>query len=133
MANIPKLDKDTLEIRQIGGSTAGAGSGEFHTYRGFRNKELARLEKMDKDAKAEEIETAYQKNRLHNDIADKVRTEKKRNKRQRLKELKRKKRNMKKIVTDQEEDSTTDDGEREKKRQKNDGDKEKDDGEKKAE
>ena len=33
------------------GATAGAGSGEFHVYRAQRRREMARLERMDKDAK----------------------------------------------------------------------------------
>jgi hypothetical protein len=33
------------------GSTAGAGSGDFHHYRSIRRKELFRLQKMEKEAK----------------------------------------------------------------------------------
>jgi hypothetical protein len=43
--------KDILEVSNVMGSTAGAGSGEFHNYRATRRKELFRLAKMDEDEK----------------------------------------------------------------------------------
>eukprot|EP00824_Muranothrix_gubernata_P010696 TRINITY_DN23806_c0_g1_i2.p1 TRINITY_DN23806_c0_g1~~TRINITY_DN23806_c0_g1_i2.p1 ORF type:complete len:112 (-),score=28.16 TRINITY_DN23806_c0_g1_i2:136-471(-) len=41
------------------GSTAGAGSGEFHRYRNLRRKELLRLQKIDEDAEREERDKEF--------------------------------------------------------------------------
>ena len=45
---------EVAPIINVMGSTAGAGSGEFHTYRGYRAKEMARLKKFEDDARNEE-------------------------------------------------------------------------------
>ena len=49
-AKVPKLR--TEHVENVAGSTAGAGSGEFHVYRAQRRREYTRLENMDKDAAA---------------------------------------------------------------------------------
>lgn len=58
-----KISKETDEapefVRNVMGSSAGAGSGEFHVYRNLRRKELNRLKEMEAQATQEELDTLY--------------------------------------------------------------------------
>ncbi|ORX50641.1 DUF1168-domain-containing protein [Piromyces finnis] len=78
-------------IRNIQGSSAGAGSGEFHVYRALRRKELMRLKLMDEEIKKEQEQKEFNEkmNKLK-EIEDK-KTEKRRKKRQMQKESKKRK------------------------------------------
>lgn len=51
-------------VRNVMGSSAGAGSGEFHVYRHLRRKEMTRLKDMEESAVVEELDAKY-KNELH--------------------------------------------------------------------
>jgi len=48
-------------VRNIMGSSAGAGSGEFHVYRHLRRKEYARQKNIQEQAKKEELEVEFRK------------------------------------------------------------------------
>jgi len=48
-------------VRNIMGSRAGAGSGEFHVYRHLRRKEYARQKNIQEQAKKEELEVEFRK------------------------------------------------------------------------
>ena len=54
---IPDFNKEKSQpkppefVRNVVGSSAGAGSGEFHIYRHGRRKEYARIAQMENDAK----------------------------------------------------------------------------------
>ncbi|KAL1519610.1 hypothetical protein AB1Y20_023123 [Prymnesium parvum] len=50
-------------IINVMGSTAGAGSGEFHTYRGYRAKEAARLADFERERREEAARLAWEKER----------------------------------------------------------------------
>ncbi|KAI9347160.1 hypothetical protein DFJ73DRAFT_836832 [Zopfochytrium polystomum] len=75
----PKGPKDY--IRNVQGSSAGAGSGEFHVYRALRRKEFARQKHMDMKAKQEAEAKEYEEYREHLKRLDEERTAKKRAKR----------------------------------------------------
>lgn len=46
-------------VRNVMGSSAGAGSGEFHVYRHLRRKEMTRLKEMEESAKVEELDRKF--------------------------------------------------------------------------
>jgi len=54
---------EVAPIINVLGSTAGAGSGEFHTYRGYRAKEMARLKQFEDDTKREEEARRWEEER----------------------------------------------------------------------
>mmetsp|Transcript_6116 Transcript_6116/g.13331 ORF Transcript_6116/g.13331 Transcript_6116/m.13331 type:complete len:230 (+) Transcript_6116:116-805(+) len=77
------------------GSTAGAGSGEFHVYRHARAREMARWKKINEDEAERTAEEEF-RNKLATDTKSEAeKTEKRRRKRERAKEAKRRKKNMK--------------------------------------
>jgi hypothetical protein len=89
------------------GSTAGAGSGEFHVYRHARARERERFDELDQ-AELEELQKIEFQEKLQQYEAECAeRTEKRRNKRNRAKEAKRRKMNLEKIGIDTSCTSTT--------------------------
>ena len=75
-----------LRAENTAGSTAGAGSGEFHTYRASRRREQLRLEAMDREATEAEAKEAFERRRAETEAKLAAEGEKKRNKRQKKKE-----------------------------------------------
>lgn len=51
-----QFDYRDIQAKNVAGSTAGAGSGEFHVYRQQRRRELERIERMKVEAKRNEEE-----------------------------------------------------------------------------
>ena len=78
-----------LRAENTSGSTAGAGSGEFHTYRASRRREQLRLEAMDREAAEAEAKEAFERRRAETEAKLAAEGEKKRNKRQKKKERQR--------------------------------------------
>jgi Protein of unknown function (DUF1168) len=76
------------------GSTAGAGSGDFHVYRHSRNRELQRQKHMELSAAEREAEDFFQKQQEQNKEWEEERTAKRRKKRDRLKNVKKRKDNL---------------------------------------
>nr|CAD7572415.1 unnamed protein product [Timema californicum] len=83
-------DKNTPHVpdfvRNVMGSSAGAGSGEFHVYRHLRRKEYARQKFIQEKAEKDLLEEAYHKKLEENQQTAVERTAKKRRKRLKKKE-----------------------------------------------
>lgn len=75
----PKLPPEF--IRNVWGSSAGAGSGDFHVYRGVRRREYARQKFIAEQGEKESQDEAYHNKVLTNQKLAEERTSKKRAKR----------------------------------------------------
>uniref|UniRef100_A0A336KY80 CSON013252 protein n=1 Tax=Culicoides sonorensis TaxID=179676 RepID=A0A336KY80_CULSO len=73
-------------VRNVMGSSAGAGSGEFHVYRNLRRKEYARLKGIEEKSKREEADEAFNAKLEQNRREAEERTAKKREKRMKKKQ-----------------------------------------------
>ncbi|KAH8275288.1 hypothetical protein KR026_004703, partial [Drosophila bipectinata] len=83
-------------VRNVMGSSAGAGSGEFHVYRHLRRKEYARQKNIQNQSAREAADDAYQQKLEDNRKAAEEKTAKKRAKRQKKKLRAKKPREAKK-------------------------------------
>ncbi|KAJ3356158.1 hypothetical protein HDU83_001737 [Entophlyctis luteolus] len=77
----PRAPKPVDFVRNIQGSSAGAGSGEFHVYRNLRRKEYARLKQMDIKDRKEREAREYQERMEAARQAEEMKTAKRRDKR----------------------------------------------------
>ena len=91
-------------VRNIMGSSAGAGSGEFHVYRHLRRKEYARQKFITEQAKKEERDQEFQERLEKKKREAEERTEKKR-----LKRLKKKQKRKQSGNKKNKDNSKTDD------------------------
>lgn len=92
-----EVKKGTVKAEKVSnpyGSTAGAGSGEFHVYRHARSRELERWKKMDEQEKQERLDQEFVDNRKRAAEESLSKTDKNRRKRQRQKEAKLRKKNL---------------------------------------
>ncbi|KAL1591923.1 hypothetical protein SLS60_011515 [Paraconiothyrium brasiliense] len=91
-----KLDKGLAPppeiVANVQGSSAGAGSGEFHVYKASRRREYERLRMMDEQVKKEEDEKEFQKRKDELERKDREKTEKNRAKREKARARKAKQR-----------------------------------------
>ncbi|KAF9586629.1 hypothetical protein BGW38_000691 [Lunasporangiospora selenospora] len=99
-------------VKNVQGSSAGAGSGEFHVYRAGRRREYARLKAMDQDAKEERDQQLFEQKIQEKRYLDEDKTEKNRAKRQRRKQRATNNRNSKRVANDARSESDEDEGER---------------------
>jgi len=80
--NVPEI------VQNVQGSSAGAGSGEFHVYKASRRREYERLRQMEEDVKGEEEGEKWEREKKEREERDREATRKKREKRERLKRKK---------------------------------------------
>lgn len=83
----PRQPHDAPEfVRNVMGSSAGAGSGEFHVYRHLRRKEYARQKYIDQSAVQDQLDAEFRERVERNRREAEERTAKKRAKRHRRKQ-----------------------------------------------
>jgi len=72
-------------VANVQGSSAGAGSGEFHVYKASRRREYERVKAMDEEVEREEADKKFEEGRDEKRRRDEEKTEKNRKRRQRKK------------------------------------------------
>lgn len=77
-------------VTNVQGSSAGAGSGEFHVYKAARRREYERLRVMDEEVRNEEEQREFEERRKEMEEEDKKKTERNRAKREKMKARKEK-------------------------------------------
>lgn len=76
--NKPKLAPPPEFVTNVQGSSAGAGSGEFHVYKASRRRENERLRAMDEEAEKEEVDSKWIREQEEKRKRDEEKTAKKR-------------------------------------------------------
>lgn len=80
-------------VTNVQGSSAGAGSGEFHVYKASRRREYERLRAMDDEVRREKDQDEFEKEKSEIHAKDDEKTRKNREKREKMKARKAKKGN----------------------------------------
>ena len=75
-------------VANVQGSSAGAGSGEFHVYKASRRREYERLKTMEEENARELADTEYEKKQEENKAKEESKTEKNRKKREKKRQKK---------------------------------------------
>ena len=120
----PRKEKDPNKapefVYNVMGSSAGAGSGEFHVYRQIRRKEFLRTKVLDEQLSKEKLNEEYHAKLEENQREAEERTAKKRAKRMKKKEkLKKKKANKGKEKQPEEVKKSESESESEEEEEKN--------------
>lgn len=76
-------------VANVQGSSAGAGSGEFHVYKASRRREYERIKTMDEEVAREQADEDFEKKREEMKKKDEEKTGKNRKRREKLKNKKR--------------------------------------------
>lgn len=77
-------------VTNVQGSSAGAGSGEFHVYKASRRREYERLRLMDEEVRVEKATEEFEKTREELERRDEEKTRRNREKREKMKARKAK-------------------------------------------
>merc|ERR1712018_561451 len=113
----PRQEKDPNKapefVYNVMGSSAGAGSGEFHVYRQIRRKEFARQKHIEELKTKDELNEAYHAKLEENKREADEKTAKKRAKRQKKKMKKNKNKKTKVVETKKEKSETEEESEEE--------------------
>ncbi|KAI6092758.1 hypothetical protein F4821DRAFT_223218 [Hypoxylon rubiginosum] len=80
-------------VTNVQGSSAGAGSGEFHVYKASRRREYERLRRMDEEVARERAEENFEKTKEEREKRDDDKTRRNREKREKAKARKAKAKN----------------------------------------
>ncbi|KAI0837375.1 hypothetical protein F5Y06DRAFT_88278 [Hypoxylon sp. FL0890] len=80
-------------VTNVQGSSAGAGSGEFHVYKASRRREYERLRRMDEEVAQERAREEFERGREERERKDDEKTRKNREKREKAKARKAKAKN----------------------------------------
>ncbi|KAI2631975.1 hypothetical protein GGR54DRAFT_634744 [Hypoxylon sp. NC1633] len=80
-------------VTNVQGSSAGAGSGEFHVYKASRRREYERLRRMDEEVATERARDAFERGREDRERRDDEKTRRNREKREKAKARKAKGKN----------------------------------------
>ncbi|KAI9648498.1 hypothetical protein NHQ30_003133 [Ciborinia camelliae] len=81
-ANVPEI------VQNVQGSSAGAGSGEFHVYKASRRREYERLKGMDEEVRQEEEAEQWEREKREREEKDAEKTRKAREKREKKRQKK---------------------------------------------
>lgn len=82
-------------VANVQGSSAGAGSGEFHVYKASRRREYERIRIMEEEAKTEQAVLEWEEKQRQNKLLDESKTSKNRKRREKQKALKEGKKDKK--------------------------------------
>ncbi|KAM7190530.1 putative DUF1168 domain protein [Rhypophila sp. PSN 637] len=80
-----KLPPPPEIVTNVQGSSAGAGSGEFHVYKAARRREYERLRLMDEEVAREKAREEFERNKREKEAKDEEKTRKNREKREKKK------------------------------------------------
>ncbi len=72
-------------VANVQGSSAGAGSGEFHVYKASRRREYERLRAMDEEVRGEKEAEVFERQKREREVRDMEKTRKNREKREKMK------------------------------------------------
>ncbi|KAI6785402.1 DUF1168-domain-containing protein [Emericellopsis cladophorae] len=78
-------------VNNVQGSSAGAGSGEFHVYKALRRREYERTKAMDEEVRREKENEQFEKEKAEREKRDEEKTKRNREKREKAKARKGKK------------------------------------------
>mmetsp|Transcript_23362 Transcript_23362/g.54264 ORF Transcript_23362/g.54264 Transcript_23362/m.54264 type:complete len:204 (+) Transcript_23362:123-734(+) len=79
------------------GSTAGAGSGDFHVYRHARAREMGRIKKLEKEHHEDQLQEEYEVTVRENAAREEKKTAKRRRKRKRQKDARERRKHLKQL------------------------------------